>query len=180
MKRKLGGETTMKMTTYQDGVFASILSYMEQHDVGFSVAVHEVVTAGFEAQERQFEAKIENELLEGEIRKLQIQLAGIQKATRDLGDVVFPEVEEKAVEYIKVSPDFSEENNSKMETISTLKPVGDKAFRDILDPPDEAIYGPLECFRCGQEITGDEDYAADAKLHVHLADCAPEEEDQDD
>jgi hypothetical protein len=177
MKRKLGGETTIKMTTYQDGVFDNIKKYMELYDVGFSVAVHDVVTAGFEAQERQLVAKTENEELAGEIRKLQIQLAAIEKATRDLGDVVFPEVEEKVVEYIKVSPDFSEENNSKIETISTLKPVCDESLRIAITPPDEAIYGPLKCFRCGEEVTGDESYSADANLHVHLADCTGGEDD---
>jgi len=106
MKRKLGGETTMKMTTYQDGVFASILSYMEQHDVGFSVAVHEVVTAGFEAQERELNLKTDIQTLESELEFLRLRFRNIEKATRDLGDVVFPEaVSEPAMNNPEVQDD---------------------------------------------------------------------------
>ena len=96
MKRKLGGETTMKMTTYKDGVFASILAYMELHDVGFSVAVHEVVTAGFEAQERELNLKTDIQAIEGELEFLRLRFRNIEKATIDLGEQVFPQAEEQA------------------------------------------------------------------------------------
>jgi len=91
MKKKLGknSEVTIKATTYQDGVFAAIMKYQNDHEVGFSVAVHEVVTAGLDAATREQNLTSEADHLQNEISLLQAQLSDAKKAMNYLGGILF-------------------------------------------------------------------------------------------